>query len=67
MTKTATVKTETTGIHHTGRGCKLPPGTYEVVDIDGAPPGVAYVQGPEGGALVCVNRHDTRITFGEAL
>lgn len=60
--KTATVTAETTAIHHTGRGCKLPPGTYEVVDIDGAD-GVTYVHGPEDGALVCVDKHDSNITF----
>jgi hypothetical protein len=35
MTKTATVSTETTAIHHTGRAWKLPAGVDEVVDRDG--------------------------------
>ncbi|MER7280560.1 hypothetical protein ABT369_39585 [Dactylosporangium sp. NPDC000244] len=65
--RTATVSAETTVIHHTGRGCKLPAGTYEVVDIDGAADrGVAYLAGPEDGALVCVSLTDHLIDFKEA-
>ncbi|GAA2623946.1 hypothetical protein GCM10010399_64110 [Dactylosporangium fulvum] len=64
MTKTATVTAETTAIHHTGRGFRLPAGTYEFVDIDGAVErGVAYLAGPEDGALVCVSLTDHNIDF----
>jgi hypothetical protein len=66
--KTATVSAETTAIHHTGRVWKLPAGVYEVVDIDGAEErGVAYVTGPEDGALVCVSLTDHRIDFKVAI
>ena len=61
MPKTATVTAETTALAHTGRSFQLPVGSYEVVDIDGAD-GVAYVRGPEDGALVCVSLHDPNIT-----
>ncbi len=63
--KTATVSAETTAIAHTGRGIRLQPGVYEVVDIDGAD-GVTYIRGPEGGHLVCVDNYDRNIEFGGA-
>lgn len=63
--KTATVTAETTAIAHTGRGVKVQPGTYEVVDIDGAD-GVTYIRGPEAGDLVCISNHDGNIEFGES-
>lgn len=67
MPKTATVSAETTAIHHTGRGCRLPAGIYEVVDIDGAADrGVTYLSGPEDGALVCVSLTDHRIDIKES-
>lgn len=64
-TATATVSAETTAIAHTGRGFRLQPGIYEVVDIDGAD-GVTYVRGPEGGDLVCASNYDSHIQFGES-
>jgi hypothetical protein len=67
MTTFATVAAETTAIAHTGRGCKLQPGAYEVVDIDGAADrGVAYIHAPDNGDLVCVSLTDHRIDFKEA-
>lgn len=65
--KTATVSAETTAIAHTGRGFKLQPGVYPVVDIDGADErGVAYIEGPDDGALVCVSLTDHLIDIKEA-
>ena len=67
MTSTVTVKTETTALAGTGRGFRLPAGTYELVDIDGAAErGVAYVKGPDDWALVCIDLHDPNIDFPEA-
>lgn len=66
--KTATVSAETTAIAHTGRGFKLQPGTYTVVDIDGAAErGVAYLEGPDDGKLVCVALTDRLIDIKEAV
>jgi hypothetical protein len=65
MPKTATVSAETTAIAHTGRGVKIQPGVYEVVDIDGAADrGVAYVVSGQG-TLVAVSLTDHRIDIKE--
>lgn len=65
MAKNATVSAETTAIAHTGRGFKLQPGNYEVVDIDGADErGVAYVVSTQG-TLVAVSLTDHLIDIKE--
>jgi hypothetical protein len=64
--RTAIVSKDTTVLAGAGHGCTLPAGRYAVVDIDGASErGVAYLEGPDGGALVCVNTVDPNITYGE--
>lgn len=66
MTKAATVSAETTVIAHTGQGVRIQPGTYEVVDIDGATErGFVYLSGPDDGALVCADLYDPNITVKE--
>lgn len=65
MTKYATVSSETTVIAHTGRGYRLPAGTYEVADLDGtADRGELFLYGPEDRALVQANPHDPNIIIG---
>lgn len=61
----ANVLTETTAIAHTGRGASLPAGRYEVAHLDGVDESsVLYIHGP-GDDLMCVNRHDSNISFEE--
>lgn len=62
MSRTVTVHNPSLAIAHTGNGFQLQPGTYQVVEIDGAGDAIAYVYGPDEGALVCVNLHDPNIT-----
>lgn len=64
--KTATVSAETTAIAHTGSAVKILPGSYEVIDIDGAAErGVAYVVSAQG-TLVCVSLTDHLVDIKEA-
>lgn len=65
--KFATVSAETTAIAHTGRGVKILPGEYEVIDIDGAADrGVAYVVSTQG-TLVAVSLTDHLIDIKETV
>ncbi len=65
MPRTAHVTTETTAIHHTGRGMRLAAGTYVVAELDGtAERGELYIDGPDGD-LVRVDPHDPNITVTE--
>lgn len=68
MTRIATV-TDPNGISaiaHTGRGVTLPVGIYEIVDLDGVEPELAYVKGPDKGKLVCIGRNDPGVTISDA-
>jgi hypothetical protein len=66
MARIATVTEETVALAHTGRGVQLQPGRYPVVEIDGAAERrVAYLEGPDGGALVCVSLVDPHVTIGK--
>ena len=66
MSRSAIVSHETTAIAHTGRGFRLPAGTYQVADLDGAAErGELYLFGPDNGDLVRVNPHDTNISISE--
>lgn len=62
---TAVVHQPCSAINGAGRGVTLPAGSYEVVDLDGVDEALAYVRGPEAGALVCVGRRDPNITIVE--
>jgi hypothetical protein len=61
--KHATISTTTTVILHTGRGGTLPPGSYEVAELDGTE-GQLFLFGPNGD-LVQADPHDSRITIEE--
>lgn len=63
---TVNVAQLTTAIHHTGRGMRLPAGSYEVAHLDGVDETKElFVHGPNNGALVCVNPSDPNITITE--
>lgn len=61
MTRTVTVTVPTTALAGTGHAFTIPAGTYQLVPIDGAEEGMAYIQGPDG--LCAVSRSDGNIRF----
>lgn len=61
--RTATVSAETTVIHHTGRGLRLRPGTYDVAELDGVDDRKElYLFDSGNGELLRANPNDPNLT-----
>lgn len=58
----AIINTTATAISHTGRGVRIPAGSYPVVEIDGAAErGLLYFTGP-GEKLTCLTLADPAVS-----